>query len=160
MTLATIQTLSVSPCLRGANQLRCEIRNSPRRHGGTEVEIESVRRALEDCAELFVRFAFHLKVAPRVLPRGVRTRIDTRGWPRLPIFGFLQRHGEISEAEMLRVFNCGIGMVLVVPRGQAQDVRERLNGMGERAYEIGVIERKTQDDDPPLHYEDAERRGA
>ena len=39
---------------------------------------------------------------------------------------------------MLRVFNCGIGMILVVPRGDAQDVRERLNGMGERAYEIGV----------------------
>jgi len=97
---------------------------------------------------------------PRVLPRGVRARIDPRAWPRPPIFGFLQRHGEISETEMLRVFNCGIGMVLVVPRGHAQDVRERLNGMGERAYEIGVIERKTKDDDPPLLYEGStESRG-
>jgi phosphoribosylformylglycinamidine cyclo-ligase len=87
---------------------------------------------------------------PRVLPRGVRARIDPASWPRPPIFGFLQRHGELPESEMLRVFNCGIGMVLVVPRVHARDVQERLNGMGERAYEIGVIERKSRDDDPPL----------
>lgn len=97
---------------------------------------------------------------PRVLPRGVRARIDPASWPRPPIFGFLQRHGELPESEMLRVFNCGIGMVLVVPRGIAQDVSERLNGMGERAYEIGVIERKTRDEDPPLLYEATlERKG-
>jgi phosphoribosylformylglycinamidine cyclo-ligase len=98
---------------------------------------------------------------PRVLPRGVRARIDPSTWPRPPIFGFLQRHGEIPDAEMLRVFNCGIGMVLVVPRASAQDVSERLNGMGERAYEIGVVERKTREEDPPLLYEALEeRRGA
>jgi phosphoribosylformylglycinamidine cyclo-ligase len=96
---------------------------------------------------------------PRVLPRGVRARIDARAWPRPPIFGFLQRHGEITETEMLRVFNCGIGMVLVVPRGHAQDVRDRLNGMGERAYEIGVVERKQKDDDAPLLYEGSETTG-
>jgi phosphoribosylformylglycinamidine cyclo-ligase len=95
---------------------------------------------------------------PRVLPRGVRARIDPAAWPRPPIFAFLQRHGEIAEIEMLRVFNCGIGMILVVPRGVAQDVRERLNGMGERAYEIGVIERKARDEDPPLLYEPLEER--
>jgi phosphoribosylformylglycinamidine cyclo-ligase len=88
----------------------------------------------------------------------VRARIDPRAWPRPPIFGFLQRHGEISEAEMLRVFNCGIGMVLVVPRGDAQDVRERLNGMGERAYEIGVVERKAREGDSAILYEGGESR--
>jgi phosphoribosylformylglycinamidine cyclo-ligase len=90
---------------------------------------------------------------PRVLPRGVRARIDASAWPRPPIFGFLQRHGEIPESEMLRVFNCGIGMVLVVPRGDARDVLERLNGMGERAWEIGAVERKPRDDDAPLRLE-------
>jgi phosphoribosylformylglycinamidine cyclo-ligase len=95
---------------------------------------------------------------PRVLPRGVRARIDPASWPRPPIFGFLQRHGEVSEAEMLRVFNCGIGMILVVPRKDAQDVRERLNGMGERAYEIGVVERKTRETDAPILYQGAESR--
>jgi phosphoribosylformylglycinamidine cyclo-ligase len=51
---------------------------------------------------------------------------------------------------MLRVFNCGIGMVLVVGREDAQDIRERLEGMGERTYEIGVIERKDEKDEPDL----------
>jgi phosphoribosylformylglycinamidine cyclo-ligase len=88
---------------------------------------------------------------PRVLPNGVRARIDPEAWPRPPIFGFLQRLGEISDAEMLRVFNCGIGMVLVVSREHAEDIRERLEGMGERTYRIGVVERKTEDE-PPLLY--------
>jgi phosphoribosylformylglycinamidine cyclo-ligase len=52
---------------------------------------------------------------------------------------------------MLRVFNCGIGMVLVVARENAEDIRERLEGMGERTYRIGVVERKAEDE-PPLLY--------
>jgi phosphoribosylformylglycinamidine cyclo-ligase len=86
---------------------------------------------------------------PRVLPRGVRARIDPSAWPRPPIFDFLARHAELEETEMLRVFNCGIGMVLIVPRDQAGDVMERLAGVGERAYAIGSIERKDPDE-PPL----------
>jgi phosphoribosylformylglycinamidine cyclo-ligase len=46
---------------------------------------------------------------PRVLPKGVRARLDPGAWPRPAIFGWLQRRGELSEPEMLRVFNCGIG---------------------------------------------------
>jgi phosphoribosylformylglycinamidine cyclo-ligase len=91
---------------------------------------------------------------PRVLPKGVRARIDPRAWPRPRIFDFLARHGEIPEAEMRAVFNCGIGMILVVHREQAEDMLHRLEGMGERAYRIGVIERKP-DDAEPLLFEDA-----
>jgi phosphoribosylformylglycinamidine cyclo-ligase len=91
---------------------------------------------------------------PRILPKGVRARIDPRAWPRPRIFDFLARHGEIPEPEMRRVFNCGIGMVLAVHREQAEDVLQRLEGMGERAYRIGVIERKP-DDSEPLLFEDA-----
>jgi len=87
---------------------------------------------------------------PRVLPRGVRARLDVSAWPRPSIFSFLQDQAELDEAEMLRVFNCGIGMVLVVARDDAQDIRERLEGMGERAYEIGVIEHKDEEDEPAL----------
>ena len=54
---------------------------------------------------------------PRVLPKGVQARIDPSRWPRPPIFDWLQRRGGIDDAEMLRVFNCGIGMVLIVPVG-------------------------------------------
>jgi phosphoribosylformylglycinamidine cyclo-ligase len=85
---------------------------------------------------------------PRVLPRGARARIDPASWPRPPIFPFLQAMAEVSDAEMLRVFNCGIGLVLIVPREAAVDVRERLGALGERAYPIGVIEKKPHEDEP------------
>jgi phosphoribosylformylglycinamidine cyclo-ligase len=89
---------------------------------------------------------------PRVLPKGVRARIDPKAWPRPRIFDFLARHGEISEEEMRRVFNCGIGLIVAVHREHADDVLQRLEGMGERAYRIGVIERKP-DDAAPLLFE-------
>jgi len=89
---------------------------------------------------------------PRILPKGVRARIDSTAWPRPAIFGWLGSQGEISEQEMLRVFNCGIGMVVVLPRHQAEDAKDRLRGLGERAHLIGYVERK-QPDDPPLLFE-------
>ena len=88
---------------------------------------------------------------PRILPKSVRARIDPDSWPRPPLFGLLQRQAEIPEGEMLRVFNCGIGMILIVSREHAEDIQHRLQGMGERAYRIGLVERKT-DDEPLLHY--------
>jgi phosphoribosylformylglycinamidine cyclo-ligase len=89
---------------------------------------------------------------PRILPNGVRARIDPKAWPRPPIFQWLQQQAEIREDELLRVFNCGIGMVLVVPRDQADDISQRLQGLGERPYRIGEIERK-RDDEPPLLFD-------
>ncbi len=86
---------------------------------------------------------------PRILPKGVRARIDPTAWPRPGIFGLLQRHGELSDDEMLRVFNCGLGMLVIVARDQANDIRERLEALGERSYRIGEIEAKTPDE-PPL----------
>jgi len=83
---------------------------------------------------------------PRSLPKGVRARIDTSRWPRPPIFGLLQREGNLGDAEMLRVFNCGIGMVIIVPPEQTGDVLDRLRAVGERAYHIGDIEAKTPDE--------------
>jgi phosphoribosylformylglycinamidine cyclo-ligase len=86
---------------------------------------------------------------PRVLPKGVRARIDPTAWPRPPIFSLLQRVGAIAESEMLRVFNCGIGMLLMVPREEASDIMERLQALGERCYRVGEVEAKAADD-PPL----------
>jgi phosphoribosylformylglycinamidine cyclo-ligase len=93
---------------------------------------------------------------PRVLPKGVRARIDPEAWPRPPVFDFLQRHGEIPETEMRRVFNCGLGMILVVARETADDIVDRLSGMGERAYRIGQIEPK-KPEEPPVLFEAAPR---
>jgi len=82
---------------------------------------------------------------PRILPNGVQARIDTEAWPRPGVFDWIEKHGELSEAEMLRVFNCGIGMVLVVPSDQLEEINQRLSGLGERAYTIGTIERRVPD---------------
>lgn len=79
---------------------------------------------------------------PRVLPTAVRARIDPESWPRPAIYGWLTRARELPESEMLRVFNCGIGMALIVPRDQTEDITQRLTGLGERAYPIGAIEQK------------------
>jgi len=85
---------------------------------------------------------------PRVLPKGVRARIDPQAWPRPGVYGWIQRHGEIPEEELLRVFNCGVGMIVVAPEEQAEDIVHRLGGLGERAYPIGVIERKPPGEEP------------
>ena len=83
---------------------------------------------------------------PRVLPNGVRARIDPDAWPRPGVYDWLQRMSEISEDEMQRVFNCGIGMLVVAPADQSQDIIDRLSVLGERAYVIGTVERKEADD--------------
>ena len=93
---------------------------------------------------------------PRILPKGVRARIDPSSWPRPAIFDLLQRHGEIEEAEMRRVFNCGIGMILFTRREQADEIVQRLIAMGERAYRIGRVEAKLPEE-APLLFEDEAR---
>ncbi len=86
---------------------------------------------------------------PRVLPNGVQAQIDPKSWPRPAVFDLLQRIGGISDAEMLRVFNCGIGMVTIVPPEQTDEILDRLSALGERAYRIGTVEAK-EPDEPTL----------
>jgi len=88
---------------------------------------------------------------PRVLPKGVCARIDLGAWPRPAIFEWLQRSAEIPDAELLRVFNCGIGMIAIVPPEQVDDVIERLQGLGERAYPMGAVERR-KPEGPPIRF--------
>ncbi len=78
---------------------------------------------------------------PRVLPEGCRAVIDSSGWSRPAIFDWLAQQGGIAEAEMYRTFNCGVGMVVVVPAGQAEQAVKLLNEAGESATRIGHIEK-------------------
>jgi len=96
---------------------------------------------------------------PRVLPKGVRARIDPLAWPRPGVYSWIQKQGELPESELLRVFNCGIGMVVVAPQEQAEEIIQRLQGLGERAYRIGLIERK-EEDDPPLLFDPGSQQRA
>jgi phosphoribosylformylglycinamidine cyclo-ligase len=77
---------------------------------------------------------------PRILPKNVIAKIRKSAWPRPEIFRWLQQTGNVAEDEMWRVFNCGIGMVVVVRRDQIQAARTLLEREGETVYEIGAIE--------------------
>jgi phosphoribosylformylglycinamidine cyclo-ligase len=77
---------------------------------------------------------------PRVLPSEHRAVLRTSAWPRPPLFARIQELGGVDEAEMLRTFNCGVGMCAVVRRQDAAAARELLARRGLAAWEIGAIE--------------------
>jgi len=76
---------------------------------------------------------------PRVLAEGLTAHIDGGSWPRPPLFQWLQTQGNVAEAEMLRVFNCGIGMIVVVAAEDAQAAATMLRDAGETVWQIGDI---------------------
>ncbi len=91
-----------------------------------------------------------LENIPRVLPAQTQAIIDRSSWPRIPLFDFLQQAGKVEEEEMHRVFNCGIGMVLVVQAKEAEEITQRLNSSGQKAYIIGEIAAKNSAQDPQV----------
>jgi phosphoribosylformylglycinamidine cyclo-ligase len=76
---------------------------------------------------------------PRVIPKGCKAIVQKRSWDIPPIFPFLKEKGNISEEEMLRTFNNGIGMVLVVKSKEVEDILARLRSLGEKAFTIGEV---------------------
>ena len=76
---------------------------------------------------------------PRVLTEGLTAHIDGKSWPRPPLFTWLQEQGNVAEAEMLRVFNCGIGMVIIVAAADAESAAANLRAAGETVWPIGRI---------------------
>ena len=77
---------------------------------------------------------------PRVLPASLAARLDASAWTRPAIFDWLRTAGQVADDEMYRTFNCGIGMVLVVPQIHARKAIALLEAAGERAMTIGRIE--------------------
>ncbi len=81
-----------------------------------------------------------LENVPRALPDGLAARIDRNAWTPLPIFAAIQQAGGIDSMEMHRVFNMGIGFVLVVAQADAEQVLQKLIGGGEEgAVAIGTV---------------------
>ncbi|NNF51174.1 MAG: phosphoribosylformylglycinamidine cyclo-ligase [Gammaproteobacteria bacterium] len=76
---------------------------------------------------------------PRVLPAGFGAIISAKSWERPPIFEWLQTTGNIADAEMLRTFNCGIGMVAIVRARDASRATAILEANGERVFAIGKV---------------------
>jgi len=75
----------------------------------------------------------------RVIPKACCIKIQKGSWDIPPVFGFLKEAGNVAEIEMMRTFNNGIGLIAVVPGESSQEVMERLNGMGEKAWVIGEV---------------------
>jgi len=75
----------------------------------------------------------------RMFPDHLAARLERARWPRPPIFDWLQRTGNVADAEMHRVFNCGIGMVVVVAPAEAERAAELLGEAGESVYRIGSV---------------------
>ncbi|MGH7242824.1 MAG: phosphoribosylformylglycinamidine cyclo-ligase [Phycisphaerales bacterium] len=75
----------------------------------------------------------------RSIPKNCDAVIDRATWPVPPVFTFLQKHGNIDDAEMKRVFNLGIGYCVVVRKAFAESIKEQLEKLGESVFVIGEI---------------------
>jgi phosphoribosylformylglycinamidine cyclo-ligase len=79
----------------------------------------------------------------RIIPNACQVRIKRGSWDVPPLFTFLKERGNIAEDEMMRTFNNGIGLIMVVPEDSVQEVLARLNALNEKAFVIGeIVERK------------------
>jgi len=76
---------------------------------------------------------------PRVLPSTVAAHIELGSWTPAPVFGWLARTGRLDDAEMLRTFNCGLGMVAVAAKGKADAVLAAFRDAGEQPAVLGEI---------------------
>lgn len=87
---------------------------------------------------------------PRVLPENTVANVKLGSWPTQPLFDWLQEEGNISDDEMLKTFNCGIGMVMCVAKERVDAVLDVLKDSGESAFVIGDIAKA--DGEPKVNY--------
>ncbi len=85
---------------------------------------------------------------PRVIPDALQVRIDARSWTLPPVFAWLARAGKIAAEEMVRVFNCGVGMVMVVDPARKDAALKLAREHGETAFEIGTVAARPGADAP------------
>ncbi|OKP05687.1 phosphoribosylformylglycinamidine cyclo-ligase [Xenorhabdus eapokensis] len=85
---------------------------------------------------------------PRVLPENRQARIKADSWQWPAIFTWLQQAGNVSEHEMYRTFNCGVGMIIALPQSQAELAISYLTASGENAWQIGTIAELNADEQP------------
>ena len=81
---------------------------------------------------------------PRVLPDGVEVVLERNSWRREAVFEWLQREGRVADAEMYRVFNCGIGMTVHLASSDAQRAIRLLRDAGQEALVIGEVRAGTR----------------
>ncbi|MCE9780483.1 phosphoribosylformylglycinamidine cyclo-ligase [Shewanella algae] len=84
---------------------------------------------------------------PRVLPEGAKAVIQGESWQWPSVFNWLKQAGNITEHEMYRTFNCGVGMIVALPQAEAGAAIELLKAKGENAWQIGTIANRTQQEE-------------
>ncbi len=105
-----------------------------------------VKNLLQLAREVDIRALSHItggglpENIPRVLPDGMVAAIDTDSWKLPPVFQWLKEAGGVVIEEMYRTFNCGVGMVVCVPANQRELALDTLNALGEKVWQIGIIE--------------------
>lgn len=88
----------------------------------------------------------------RVIPKACKVKIETGSWEIPPVFSFLQKSGNVDDREMHRTFNNGLGMIVVVPEKNAQEVMDRLSAMDEKAFLIGEIAARDEPSEPQVQW--------
>jgi phosphoribosylformylglycinamidine cyclo-ligase len=110
----------------------------------TRIYVKSVLAALAEHGDAIKGLAHItggglLDNVPRILQPGLTARLHRDAWTMPELFVWLQRNGGVADAEMHRVFNCGIGMVIVVPADQADAISATLAKHGEQVSRLGEI---------------------
>ena len=120
----------------------------------TAIYVETVRNLMRDFE---IKGMVHVTGGgcydnlPRVLPATVQANINFGSWDIEPVFHWLKEQGELSWPEMLQIFNTGIGYVLIVSEDICEEVMGRLDALHQKAWVIGKIERRQQDDSEQVH---------
>lgn len=141
-------------------QNKMKLTDTPKELGGmtladallepTRIYVRSVVKVLSQAKKGTVRAMAHITGGglvgnvPRVIPKGCNVELKKGSWPIPPVFGFLQKKGPVAAGEMFRVFNMGIGYVMVVDPKAAASVMKKLEACGEKVYQIGRVTAGTQ----------------
>jgi phosphoribosylformylglycinamidine cyclo-ligase len=108
----------------------------------TRIYVKSILKAMN---EVEIKGLVHItgggftENIPRVLPANVNAHIEGGTWPILPIFSLMQRDGNITDADMFKTFNMGIGMVVIVAAADAEKTKAVFEAAGEQVYTIGQV---------------------
>lgn len=125
----------------GANQSTADVLAAP-----TRIYVREIKNLMRDFrlkGMVHITGGGFYENIPRVLPRGVVAQIDFQAWPKAEVFHWLKEKGGLSWPEMLQIFNCGVGYVLIVDRAAASEILDRLNNaLKQPAWRIGEVRKR------------------
>jgi phosphoribosylformylglycinamidine cyclo-ligase len=110
--------------------------------------IKNVRRDFRISGIAHITGGGLIENLPRILPKQCKVVLKTSAWVIPPVFEFLRGAGKLSFEEMVRTFNCGLGMIVVVNGEDTDEAISRLRAMGETAYHVGEVASRDEDEKP------------